>query len=214
MLIAKRRGVTPAGYVERHHITPRCMGGCDTHENIVALTAREHFIAHALLARIHGGKAWAATAMMRGKDEVSSRTYEIVKRAQARCLSERMTGVKFTKEHRENLSGPKSDAHKAALSKAAKDRGGVQHGAFAKAKIGHAHRGKSVSEDTRAKMSASAKAGHVKRKVKQDMSALARARWGRSALEKKMKNMEFLVILAKIAAVTHHCPTERLPSAT
>ena len=36
-------------YVERHHIIPKCMGGTNDIKNIVALTAREHFICHWLL---------------------------------------------------------------------------------------------------------------------------------------------------------------------
>jgi hypothetical protein len=38
---------------ELHHIIPRCMGGGDVLDNLVALTFREHFIAHLLLAQIH-----------------------------------------------------------------------------------------------------------------------------------------------------------------
>ena len=49
---AKTRDI-PNEYLERHHIIPKCMGGNDLQENIVALTAREHFIAHALLAQIY-----------------------------------------------------------------------------------------------------------------------------------------------------------------
>lgn len=36
---------------EKHHILPRCMGGTDEVENIVLLTAREHFLCHKLLLR-------------------------------------------------------------------------------------------------------------------------------------------------------------------
>ena len=36
------------GYKERHHIIPRCLGGTDDNENLVDLTAREHFIIHLL----------------------------------------------------------------------------------------------------------------------------------------------------------------------
>lgn len=42
-------------YSEKHHILPKCMGGSEDESNLVALTAREHFIAHALLAKIHNG---------------------------------------------------------------------------------------------------------------------------------------------------------------
>lgn len=39
------------GYYEKHHIIPRSLGGSDECSNIVALTGREHYIAHLLLAR-------------------------------------------------------------------------------------------------------------------------------------------------------------------
>lgn len=37
-------------YHERHHIVPRCKNGTDNQENLIDLFAREHFIAHKLLA--------------------------------------------------------------------------------------------------------------------------------------------------------------------
>lgn len=39
-------------YTEKHHIVPKCLGGSDNDENLVRLTAREHFIAHRLLAKM------------------------------------------------------------------------------------------------------------------------------------------------------------------
>ena len=41
------------GYIENHHILPRSLGGKDTKDNIISLTAREHYIAHLLLARFN-----------------------------------------------------------------------------------------------------------------------------------------------------------------
>jgi hypothetical protein len=40
-------------YHECHHIVPRCMDGTDNEDNLVDLFAREHFIAHKLLAIEH-----------------------------------------------------------------------------------------------------------------------------------------------------------------
>lgn len=40
-------------YCEIHHIIPRCIGGSDDEANKIALTAREHYIAHLLLRRMH-----------------------------------------------------------------------------------------------------------------------------------------------------------------
>mgnify|MGYP000733483175 CR=1 FL=1 len=36
-----------------HHILPKCLGGTDDLENLVELTAEEHFVAHQLLVKIY-----------------------------------------------------------------------------------------------------------------------------------------------------------------
>lgn len=36
-------------YYEKHHIIPKWLGGLDTKDNLILLTAKEHFIAHLLL---------------------------------------------------------------------------------------------------------------------------------------------------------------------
>lgn len=45
--------LTEEEYGERHHIVPRSLNGSNSSFNIVKLTAREHFICHALLAEIY-----------------------------------------------------------------------------------------------------------------------------------------------------------------
>ena len=52
-LIERARNRLLDGYVEVHHITPKCMGGTDAAANLVQLTAEEHFVAHQLLHRMH-----------------------------------------------------------------------------------------------------------------------------------------------------------------
>ena len=47
------RDHTKIGYKERHHIIPKCMNGTDEYNNLVYLTAREHFLAHWLLVKIY-----------------------------------------------------------------------------------------------------------------------------------------------------------------
>jgi hypothetical protein len=49
-----------SGYSEKHHIVPRCMGGTDSARNLIRLTPEDHFFAHLLLAKAHGGANWAA----------------------------------------------------------------------------------------------------------------------------------------------------------
>lgn len=64
-LIERAKGRVLGGYGEWHHIHPRSMGGSDDKSNLVKLTAREHFVVHHLLWRIHGdGPMGYAFSMM------------------------------------------------------------------------------------------------------------------------------------------------------
>lgn len=40
-------------YYERHHIIPKCLNGNNNPENLIFLTAREHFLVHWLLTKIY-----------------------------------------------------------------------------------------------------------------------------------------------------------------
>jgi hypothetical protein len=64
-IVEKAQTTTRDCYVEKHHIIPRCMGGSNDPENIVKLTAREHYICHWLLAKTYNTKKlWGAFAML------------------------------------------------------------------------------------------------------------------------------------------------------
>jgi len=43
------------GYTEKHHIIPVSLGGSDSKDNLVNLTAREHFICHWILVKMYKG---------------------------------------------------------------------------------------------------------------------------------------------------------------
>ena len=74
-------------YVEKHHIIPKSEGGRDEPPNLVNLTAREHYIAHLLLAKIYNDQSmWCAVQMMRNgnnsglrKFKFNSRLYELAR---------------------------------------------------------------------------------------------------------------------------------------
>lgn len=53
MLIERSQSRTIMGYVEKHHIIPKCLGGSDNKDNIAILTPEEHFLAHQLLVKIY-----------------------------------------------------------------------------------------------------------------------------------------------------------------
>jgi hypothetical protein len=105
-LVAKATArACPEGYVERHHILPRALGGSDDSSNLVALTAREHFVAHVLLAKIYGGVMWQAVILMKsGKNRYcNSRLFEIARR----CASfEREKAIK-----QKRIADPSFDAY-------------------------------------------------------------------------------------------------------
>jgi len=77
-------------YTEKHHIIPKSFGGSNRKENLVKLTAREHFICHRLLIKMVTGPlqikmiraVWRMT--VKGRDfqnrfQPNSRTYEYVR---------------------------------------------------------------------------------------------------------------------------------------
>ena len=88
---AKRKEII--GYSEKHHIIPRSMGGTNNPENLVALSAREHYITHWLLWKIHKSKSMghAFFNMVLKSDgqnrSFSSRKYEIAKSAMIEAMS-------------------------------------------------------------------------------------------------------------------------------
>lgn len=55
-IISNRITNEPIGYVEKHHIIPKCLGGTNSKLNLVKLTAREHFICHVLLTKMTKGE--------------------------------------------------------------------------------------------------------------------------------------------------------------
>ena len=131
MLRAKSRTLID-GYKEIHHIIPKSMGGTNSQENLVALTAREHFIAHVLLAKLYGGNMWFAVLAMAGKANrkeiyAKGRMYEVAKKENAKVRSIAMIGTKVSLESKEkikhalaknkNASGFRSEETRANISK-------------------------------------------------------------------------------------------------
>ena len=99
---AKTRLIIKENYYESHHIIPKCMGGKDTPDNLVKLTAKEHFICHQLLCEIHPkhGKLRYALWMMTVKGKNQKRDYRISSRQYARIKE----GMIKTKAHKAKIS--------------------------------------------------------------------------------------------------------------
>lgn len=91
-------------YYEKHHILPKSLGGSDFPENLVKLTAREHYLAHLLLWKIHGtDEMFYAFFMMSKRFGISSRDYESMKMKFSKMIKTRLSGRKFSSTHKENL---------------------------------------------------------------------------------------------------------------
>lgn len=93
------------GYIERHHIQPRSLGGTDSAANLVNLTAREHFVCHWLLTKIYPTgeehyKMLNALRMMRAEKNgqqryetaITSRVYEHIKQEYSQLQSIKVSG--------------------------------------------------------------------------------------------------------------------------
>lgn len=129
-LVTKAQNRTIDGYVEKHHIIPRSFGGSNSKTNLVNLTAREHYVAHALLWKmkfvgVYGSKmAFAFNTFInkmvtndRGVHHtytISSRVYENFRKEYSRILKEKYAeeggtwvGRKHTEESKRKI-GEKS----------------------------------------------------------------------------------------------------------
>jgi len=87
-LIERAKFRTLTQYKEAHHIFPKCLGGADDTSNLVNLTYREHYIAHLLLAKIHGGPLWHAVNLMGRLKKYSNRHYERSRIEHSKMVSE------------------------------------------------------------------------------------------------------------------------------
>lgn len=117
---AKSRSIS--GYIEKHHIIPKSLGGNNAKDNLVKLTAKEHYICHLLLPKMTTGVAkrsmWHALwkivnqkRPMQDRYKISSRQYEIIKVANSIALRERNlgkvgpnAGKKFSIETKQKMS--------------------------------------------------------------------------------------------------------------
>jgi hypothetical protein len=114
-------------YTESHHIVPRSLGGGDEANNLVNLTAREHFVCHWLLVKMTTGqehhKMLNALRMMRAEKQgqqryntkITARVYESIKQEYAELQSKQFTGTGngfYGKTHTEEARKRISKANK------------------------------------------------------------------------------------------------------
>ena len=159
-------------YVEKHHIIPKSEGGDDSDDNLVNLTAREHYVAHLLLAKIYNDwKMWCAIhRIIHGHNNnytrITSRLYSTIRVQQSRKISEALKGRTFSEETRRKLSEAKKG--KPPPTK------GRHPSEDTKRKISEALKGKRrkpFSEETKRKMSEAKKDYWERKRINQTTSA-------------------------------------------
>jgi hypothetical protein len=101
-IINNAKGRVNNGYTETHHILPKCLGGSDSIDNLVVLTAREHFLCHILLTKfITGDNLYKVVGSAMAMLARTSKQYRYhnhmllinVKKLQAEIMSKRMSGA-------------------------------------------------------------------------------------------------------------------------
>jgi len=150
-------------YTERHHVKPRSLGGTDDADNLVDLTAREHFICHWLLTKMTTGEdrakmIYALNGMKRSnkfaqryETKITARVYESLKKEFAEVHSATMkgrkpwnVGIPITEEQREKnrkaATGKKRSAE--AIAKTVAKQKGQKRSQETKDRIRAALKGK------------------------------------------------------------------------
>lgn len=103
---------TQEGYVyyEKHHIVPRCLGGLDAKDNIVLLTAEEHWLVHLLLVKMHPGNskliyACQAMSMSGGYNKrTTNKLFGWIRREYCEAMSIQRKGNVVSQEQKDKIS--------------------------------------------------------------------------------------------------------------
>lgn len=125
------------GYVERHHVQPKSLGGSNDKENIVKLKAREHFVAHLLLPKAvadvsHSKKMASALNRMLSdrygnRYTPTSKLYDVARKGHSAAMTVRdvsaETREKISKAHKGKIV---SDVAKEKMALAKKGKPGTE----------------------------------------------------------------------------------------
>lgn len=179
-LIERARNRAIDGYVERHHVVPRCIGGGNEKANIVRLTGREHWFAHKLLVCIHPEhRGLICATIWMAKRAANGRAYEWLKKRLSDVMKNQNpsleTRAKISNTQRGRKNPVVAEANRrrivsdetrakmsaartgrkqtpAAIENAAAARRGLKRTPEQRAKMSRAQQGKIISAETRKKM--------------------------------------------------------------
>lgn len=177
------------GYFEVHHIIPKSLGGTNSIENLVNLTAREHFICHWLLTKcvIHNVEKmkyalWLMTTTensLQQRYKITPKKYEIIKKSLSETFSKQHAGRKMSEETKRKISETRKQkfasgeleikVYDSTREKISLIKTGVKRSQETKDKIGKAHANKIISDEhkeiLRKKNTGKVKSEETKRKI-------------------------------------------------
>lgn len=151
-------------YCEKHHIIPKSLGGPNNRDNLVYLSAKDHFRCHQLLVQFTEGEAkskmWSGLWRMMNKQsrnqerdyDILPEDYEAARKAHAKHQSDRMTGESnpfFGKRH---SAETKEQMSKSKKGKSYEEIYGVEHASDMKEKRRIETTGKKRSAETKEKI--------------------------------------------------------------
>lgn len=167
---ARNRDLEDSVYREVHHVIPKCLGGSDSKDNLVSLTAEEHYVAHQLLVKINPkvhGLLYAALMMSvsPGHSPRKSSKNKVYGWLRKR-FSETQLGRKHTEETKKKISEkntgkkqpPRSEEYRKMISKV---HAGKVVSEVTREKIRQANLGKKATPEAKANM----RAGQLGRKA-------------------------------------------------
>jgi len=164
----------PEGYVEGHHIFPKSIYG--ENNRIVKFTAREHYIAHALLEKIfikrYGKKDYRSIKMIHAfycmntanrTNYYNSFLYESSRAKTSKLLegNDHRRGKKLSEEH---------------IQKIIKANTGRKHSEETKRKISESNKGKKISDEAKRKMSLAKKGKPIPPEQREKMIAAVKGK--------------------------------------
>jgi len=130
----KQNPLDDGTYGEWHHIVPKSLGGSDNTDNLVRLSAREHFICHALLAEMYdeGTNEWykmnhafmmmKCTSILHNHSRYfNSRLYEYKRKDFSKVMSELQSG-----ENNSQYGKPRTERTKRRISESIRKTLGIK----------------------------------------------------------------------------------------